>query len=80
MAYIITDLCSTTKAATCVDVCPMDCIHTAPGEAQYFIDPEVCTDCGACVAACPVEAVFADSDLPAEHMGSIARNAAFFKP
>ena len=80
MAYVITELCSTTKAATCVDVCCVDAIHTAPGEAQYYIDPEVCMDCGACVSACPVGAAFADSDLPAEHMDSIARNASFFKP
>jgi NAD-dependent dihydropyrimidine dehydrogenase PreA subunit len=64
MAYIIAEPCIGTKDRSCVDVCPVDCIHGAEEDTQLFIDPEVCIDCGACVSACPVEAIFADSDLP----------------
>ena len=64
MAYIITEPCIGTKDKSCVDVCPVDCIHGKDEDEMLFIDPEVCIDCGACVSACPVEAIFADSDIP----------------
>jgi ferredoxin len=48
-----------------------------PG-VQMFIDPDACIDCGACLAECPVAAIYADDDVPAEHQQDIERNAAFF--
>lgn len=45
---------------------------------QMFIDPDVCIDCGACIAECPVAAIYLDDDVPAEHRDDIARNAKFF--
>nr|HEX4313555.1 ferredoxin family protein [Kofleriaceae bacterium] len=45
---------------------------------QMFIDPDACVDCGACVAECPVDAIYADDDVPSEHRGDVERNAAFF--
>ena len=65
MAYIITEPCIGTKDSACVDVCPVDCIHPRKDEATFeaaeklFIHPDECIDCGACVPACPVEAIFA---------------------
>ena len=64
MTYIITEPCIGTKDKSCVDVCPVDCIHGKDDDKMLYIDPEVCIDCGACVSACPVEAIFADSDVP----------------
>ena len=49
-----------------------------PG-VQMFIDPDECIDCGACVAECPVAAIYLDDDVPAEHREDIARNAEFFR-
>ena len=46
---------------------------------QMFIDPDECIDCGACVAECPVAAIYLDDDVPNEHRGDIERNAAFFR-
>ena len=46
---------------------------------MLYIDPEVCIDCGACVSACPVEAIFADSDVPEKWQNFIAINADYFK-
>jgi len=46
---------------------------------QLFIDPDVCIDCGACEAECPVSAIYLDDDVPAEHKKDIERNAAFFR-
>jgi ferredoxin--NADP+ reductase len=75
--YIITSLC--TNDGACVDVCPVACIHTTPGAPQFYIDPEVCIDCEQCEIVCPVDAIFKDIDIPAEHKDSIEVNAAFFR-
>ncbi|HVO92245.1 MAG TPA: heme-binding protein [Terriglobales bacterium] len=77
MPYVITPLC--TNDGACVDVCPVACIHTKPGAPQFYIDPEVCIDCEQCEIVCPVDAIFKDIDMPAEHRASIEVNAAFFR-
>jgi NAD-dependent dihydropyrimidine dehydrogenase PreA subunit len=72
MAYVIAEPCIGTKDNSCVEVCPVDCIHPTPDEPDYdrveqlFIDPEECIDCDACVEACPVDACFAEDQLPEE--------------
>lgn len=66
---------------------PLDDLrHVPPGEragvfpgVQMFIDPDECVDCGACVDECPVDAIYLDDDIPAEHRGDVERNAAFFR-
>src|ERR1700712_5271560 len=61
MTYVITQSCC--SDATCVRVCPVNCIHPAPGEPDFgmtdmlYVDGEVCIDCGACADACRVDAV-----------------------
>lgn len=77
MPYVITSLC--TNDGACVDVCPVACIHTTPGAPQFYIDPEVCIDCEQCEIVCPVDAIFKDVDIPAEHTAAIEINAAFFR-
>ena len=79
MAYVITEPCIGTKDKSCVDVCPVDCIHGKDDDTMLYIDPEVCIDCGACVSACPVEAIFADSDVPEKWQNYTAVNAEYFK-
>ena len=70
MTYVIAEPCIGTKDLSCVEVCPVDCIHPTqdePGfddEAQLYIDPEECIDCDACVDACAVDACFAEDQLP----------------
>ena len=69
MAYVIAEPCMGTKDTACVDVCPCDCIHPRKDEPGYcsavqlYIDPVECVDCGACVPACPVSAIFHTDDL-----------------
>lgn len=46
---------------------------------QMYVDPDECIDCGACVAECPVAAIYLDDDVPAEHREDIERNAKFFR-
>ena len=77
MPYIITGLC--TNDGACVEVCPVACIHTKPGAPQFYIDPEVCIDCEQCEIVCPVDAIYKDVDIPAEHVASIEVNASFFR-
>lgn len=85
MAYIITEACVGVKDASCVDVCPVDCIHPRKDEPEYetstilFIHPDECIDCGACVPACPVEAIFAQDEVPAGQEPFIEANAAWYR-
>ena len=62
MTYIIAEPCIDIKDRSCVDVCPVDCIHEA--DRILVIDPEECIDCGACEPECPVEAIFPEDALP----------------
>jgi ferredoxin len=40
-----------------------------------LIHPEDCIDCTACVSVCPVEAIYAESDVPAEFQADTEFNA-----
>jgi NAD-dependent dihydropyrimidine dehydrogenase PreA subunit len=85
MAYVITEPCIGTKDASCVDVCPVDCIHPRKDEAdfdpvpQLYIDPDECIDCGACEPECPVNAIFPQDDVPEEWQSYVAINADYYK-
>ncbi len=80
MTYIITDPCIGTKDRSCVDVCPVDCIHDDGDEdLQLYIDPDECIDCGACEPACPVTAIFAEDDVPDDQKAFIEVNILWFK-
>jgi len=75
MAYVVTETCIKCKYTDCVDVCPVDCFHEGPN--MLVIDPEECIDCTLCVAECPVEAIFAEDDVPVEQREFIAINTEF---
>ena len=62
MPYVITESCIKCKYTDCVDVCPVDCFREGPN--MLVIDPDECIDCTLCVAECPVEAIFAEDDVP----------------
>lgn len=79
MTYIITQPCIGVKDAACVEVCPVDCIHSKEDAEMYYIDPEECIDCGACLPVCPVEAIFPDDDIPEGQEKFLEINAAFFR-
>ncbi len=79
MTYVITEPCSGTKDESCVDVCPVDCIHSSEGDEQYYIDPDTCIDCAACETVCPVNAIFFEDDVPEEWKGYIAKNREWFR-
>ena len=85
MAHVIAEPCIATKDASCVEVCPVDCIHPVKGAGtftdatQLYLDPETCIDCGLCVDECPVRAIFPSEDLPAEWQKYVQINADWFK-
>ena len=72
MTHVITQPCIGTKSADCVEVCPVDCIHD--GGELFYIDPNECIDCGACVSTCPVEAIFPEADVPDQWKDFTAKN------
>lgn len=68
MTHVITALCL--YDASCVEVCPVECI--VPGKPMeewptYYIDPETCIDCGACIPECPQEAIYVDDEVPSAY-------------
>lgn len=84
MAYVITQPCIGVKDGSCVEVCPVDCIHPAGSEADYdqydqlYIDPDECIDCGACEPACPVTAIFEENAVPQEWQEYLKINADYY--
>ena len=79
MTYVITEPCIDVKDQSCVEVCPVDCIHADEEDRILFISPDECIDCGACEPACPVTAIFAEDDVPAEWSGYTEVNAIWFE-
>jgi NAD-dependent dihydropyrimidine dehydrogenase PreA subunit len=75
VTYIIAEPCIDIKDRSCVDVCPVDCIHEF--ERILIIDPEECIDCGACEPECPVEAIFPEDALPDKWNAFVEINYAF---
>jgi ferredoxin len=79
MTYVITQPCIGVKDGTCIDVCPMDCIHGTDQDKMLFIDPEECIDCGGCIPACPVDAIFPENEVPEKWQDYTRINADYFK-
>ena len=85
MTHVIAEPCIGTKDASCVEVCPVDCIHPTKDEGDFkpaemlFIDPDTCIDCGLCVDECPVQAIFPQDELPEKWKFYTEVNTKFFK-
>ena len=83
MTYVIAGSCI--KDDSCVEACPVDCIHPKPGAPdfetaeQLYIDPDMCIDCDACVEACPVDAIYPGGHVPEKHSYAVDLNAEFFE-
>jgi NAD-dependent dihydropyrimidine dehydrogenase PreA subunit len=80
MTYVITDPCIDVLDKSCVEVCPVDCIHFDEGvDRKLFIDPDECIDCGACEPVCPVTAIFAEDDVPDSQKEYTEMDAKWYK-
>ena len=73
MAYVVTESCIKCKYTDCVEVCPVDCFYEGP--EFLVIHPDECIDCGLCEPECPIEAIFADDELPENQIEFIEINA-----
>jgi len=77
MTYVVTEPCIKCKFTDCVDVCPVDCFREGPN--FLVIDPDECIDCTLCVAECPVDAIYAEEDLPENQLHFTELNAELSK-
>lgn len=77
MTFVVTENCIKCKYTDCVEVCPVDCFHEGPN--MLVIDPDECIDCSLCVPECPVDAIFADADVPADQQEFFELNAELAK-
>ena len=72
MPHVVTGNCVDCRYTDCVEVCPVDCFFA--DAKQVYIDPDTCIDCGACIDACPVHAIFNLDDLSVADQKWIAIN------
>lgn len=73
MPHVVTGQCEGCRFTDCVASCPVSCFHA--DERRVYIDPDACTDCGACVPACPVSACVEDFDLAPDQQHWLEINA-----
>jgi ferredoxin len=64
MTHTVCEPCNDCKYTDCVAVCPVECFYQ--DDMMLYIDPGDCIDCEACVPECPVEAIFAEANVPAQ--------------
>ena len=73
MTFVVTDKCIRCKYTDCVEVCPVDCFKEGPN--MLVIDPQECIDCNLCVPECPIDAIYAEDDLPEDQQQFTEINA-----
>ncbi len=73
MTYVVVESCIRCKYTDCVEVCPVDCFHEGPN--FLVIDPDECIDCSLCEPECPVNAIYAEDDLPQDQNHFLELNA-----
>lgn len=62
MTFIVGENCIKCKYTDCVDVCPVDCFYEGPN--MLVIKPDECIDCALCEPECPIDAIYAEDELP----------------
>ncbi len=77
MAFVVLEECIRCKHTDCVEVCPVDCFYEGPN--FLAIDPDECIDCALCEPECPVDAIRAEDEVPADQHAFIALNAELAK-
>ena len=75
MAFVVTGRCIDCRYTDCVEVCPCDCFFRLDSPAMLVINPLACIDCFACMDACPVRAIYQDTDVPDVYESFIELNA-----
>jgi ferredoxin len=73
MTFIVGENCIKCKHTDCVEVCPVDCFYEGPN--MLVIHPDECIDCALCEPECPVDAIYADDELPEDQKEFLELNA-----
>lgn len=73
MTHVVNGNCRFCRYTECVETCPVACFHV--NETRVYINPDVCIDCGACIPACPVEAIMEDFEVPDDEVHWLDINA-----
>lgn len=73
MTYVVGENCIRCKLTDCVEVCPVDCFYEGPN--MLVINPDECIDCDLCVPECPIDAIYAEDDLPDDQAEFLELNA-----
>ena len=73
MTFVVTESCIRCKYTDCVEVCPVDCFYEGPN--FLVINPDECIDCALCEPECPVNAIYAEDELPEEQKDFVQINA-----
>jgi Fe-S-cluster-containing hydrogenase component 2 len=76
MSYVIASTCIDVKDVACQEACPVECIYE--GGRMMYIQPDECIDCGLCLSVCPVDAIYAEDELPEGERAFERANAEFF--
>jgi ferredoxin len=77
MPHVVCAPCYECRYTDCVEICPVTAFRE--GEKMVYIDPEACIDCESCVPMCPVNAIFADVNVPSQWQDYIQLNAEMAK-
>lgn len=72
MTFVVGENCIKCKYTDCVDVCPVDCFYEGPN--MLVIHPDECIDCALCEPECPVDAIYAEDELPESQAEFLALN------
>lgn len=72
MTHVVTESCIKCRYTDCVDVCPVDCFKMGPN--FLVIDPDECIDCAVCIPECPVNAIYAEEDVPQDQLEFVMLN------
>lgn len=73
MTFVVTESCIRCKYTDCVEVCPVDCFYEGPN--FLVINPDECIDCALCEPECPVNAIYAEDELPEGQQEFVQLNA-----
>ena len=72
MTFVVGENCIKCKHTDCVEVCPVDCFYEGPN--MLVINPDECIDCALCEPECPVDAIYADDELPVDQKDFLELN------
>ena len=73
MTFVVGENCIKCKHTDCVEVCPVDCFYEGPN--FLVIRPDECIACALCEPECPIEAIFAEDEIPEGQEEFLAINA-----